>query len=525
MEHFDILIIGGGITGSGCLLEASRRELNCVLVEKGDFASGTTAASSRLIHGGIRYLENFHLRLVAEGLSERFWIGQRFPNLVKPLAIHIPIYGWGKRSPITAAIGVRLYDLLSGKKKIYKSSVHSGRSARALLPQIERDRLSGMFVFYDYQIIMPERLVLENITAAKKLGAASRNYTAVTRIEENGGEYRADIKNTLTGETSTITASTIVNATGAWTDELRRLAGLTGSLIRPTRGVHLETVRLSDKALMVESAKDGRMLYILPFMQHNLIGTTDDYYQGDPDNALPHEEDTIYLVESTNKILRGKRLEKKDVYSAFCGLRPLLNTTGKDESSIPRSHRITAEGRFNNFITITGGKLTTFRKMAEQTINRAIKASRKQKTVSPRPVEYPCGNLAHVDGCEYIEHLKSEYGITAKTAGTLYTLHGMNTDSVLQFAARESSLLTPFYEYTAEIPAQIVYAFEHESANTLEDVLLRRMLIGKSPRKGLDIPEAITAVLTGHLGKSRSEALDMFESARESIMRRFRMNI
>ncbi|NIM20477.1 MAG: FAD-dependent oxidoreductase [Candidatus Latescibacteria bacterium] len=524
MNQIDLLIIGGGITGSGCLLEATRRGLRSVLVEKGDFSSGTTAASSRLIHGGIRYLEHLHVRLVAESLKERFWISKRFPHLLKPLAIHVPVYGWGKRSPLVAGIGIKLYDLLSGTMKIENSKIHLKKSAREMIPEIHLDGLSGIFVFYDYQIIMPERLVLENIIAARSMGAMALNYNSVREIRHQNGGYRVAVKNTLTGEESSIFAAAVINATGAWADEIRMLAGFGSKLLRPTKGVHIETQRLGDRALFVEAGTDNRLFYMLPFMNHTLIGTTDTDYNESPDLVEPLPEDVSYLIDNANQILNGIRLDRTKVYASFGGLRPLLNIPGKTESDIPRAHRVVCEGPQGRFISIIGGKLTTYRKMAEDTAKKVRKILGVADRARLSAPEFPCGAVASVERERYIEHLAGEYGIEKRTASALFTLYGMGAENVLEYAGNDAALKIPVSECTSEIPAQIVYGFEKEFARKLEDILLRRMLLGKSPSKGLEAGEAIKVALTKFMGKSPDEADDLFDEARQSIIKKFGMN-
>ncbi len=526
MTPVDIVIIGGGVTGAGCLLEALSRGLRCVLLEKGDFSSGTTSASSRLIHGGIRYLEHLHFGLVAESLKERFWIWQHFPHLLRPIAIHIPIYGWGKRSPLVAGLGVKLHDLLAGKAKIEKSAIYIGKKARNVVREISHDGLSGLFVFHDYQILMPERLALESIDAAVSMGGRAENYTRVEKISQTDGRYLVEARNSHTGENALFSAAAVINAAGAWIDEVRKMAGFRGKLLRPTKGIHIEAKKLTERALFVEAETDRRLFFILPFLNHTLVGTTDTDHPGSPDDVRPLPGDVDYLISNVNRIFGGVKLDPSRIFSAYAGLRPLINVPGKRESAVPRRHLVVCEGPGGRFVSITGGKLTTYRKMAEDTVKKtAAVLGKKPAGKKEGPPPLPCGLTDPQEREEFIRHLAGEYGIGKETASVLYTVYGTRADVVLAFAGGDARLKSPLSPETAEIPAQILYAHEKESARCLEDVLLRRMLIGKTPKKGLDAEGKIKEVLTRYMGKSPDEAEGLFSSFRDSAAAKFMIKI
>lgn len=524
MKRADVVIIGGGVTGAGCLLEAASMGLACTLLEKGDYASGTTQASSRLIHGGIRYLEHFHFDLVAESLRERYWISQTFPHLLRPLAIHIPVYGWGKRSPIVAGLGVKLYDFLAGKMKIEESTIYFRDRARDMIPEISHNGLSGLFIFHDYQILMPERMVLENISAAEALGACSRNHTRVTDIEKSSEGYIVRGRDEKRGESISIAAEAVINASGAWTDEVRENAGFFGKLLRPTKGVHIEVEKLSDRALFVEAGTDRRLFFILPFLNHTVIGTTDTDFSGPVDEVRPLPEDIAYLMNNTNRIFRGISIQPSSVFSAYAGLRPLINVAGRKESAVPRRHRVVREGPGGSFISITGGKLTTFRKMARETVRKTMKALGRPAKAKSREAGFPCGKLSPEERERFTAHLTAEYGVEPQTAAVLHTVYGKGAEEVIKFAGSDPFLLSPLFQSTREIPAQILFAFERESATQLEDVMLRRMLIGKTPTKGVEGETRVREVLNRYLGMSEKDAEDAFRSYRESLYRRYLLN-
>jgi len=511
VREVDILIIGGGITGAGCLLEAVRAGFSTILVEKNDFSSGTSSRSSRLIHGGIRYLESLQFGLVHEALKERYWIGETFPHLVRPLSIMLPLYRGGTRSPLLAAVGVTLYDFLAGQKNIGKSSIHLGKSAKRYLDGIRTKDLKGLCIFPDYQILMPERLVLEHILAAGKAGGDAFNYTEVTEISPSKESYITRTRSRNGKGPMEIRSDLIINAGGPWIDSIRKIAGFRGSLIRPTKGVHLEVPRLSDEALFMEAGSDGRLFFILPILGHTLVGATDTDYTGSPDDVTPGKEDVDYLISNLNSILTERKLSPADIYSAYSGLRPLINVQKKEESDVPRKHRIVCEGIGKRFISITGGKLTTFRKMAEDTVREAARKSGKRVGVEGGNPLFPSGTPDEKEEKEFPRYLAEEFSIPLETALVIFSLYGMAGEKVLLHAGSDPFLRSPLSLPTKEVPAQILYAFEKEKAHTLEDVALRRMLLGKTASKGKEEGKLFRKILTGYLGHTKEESDEMIK--------------
>jgi glycerol-3-phosphate dehydrogenase len=524
LSKVDILIIGGGITGAGCLLEASMAGFKTTLVEKNDFASGTSSKSSRLVHGGIRYLESYQFGLVKEALDERYWIGHTFPHLVTPLDIRIPLYRGNRRSPLLAALGVFLYDILAGRRKIHKSSIHLGSNARGKLTGIRTEELTSLFVFSDYQLLMPERLVLEHIIAATKAGGEASNYTEVSSISHEDGLYHTRVRHTLSEEESEIRSSVIINAAGPWIDEVRRLAGFRENLLRPTKGVHLEVPRLFDEALFVEAESDGRLFFILPFLKHSIIGATDTDFTGPPESALPTDEDVDYLLSNLNWILEGKEIIPSRIYSAYSGLRPLINVKNREESEVPRKHRVVCEGKGKRFISITGGKLTTFRRMSTDTVKEASRKLMRplvRRNLSP---SYPSGGPYPGDMEAGVRDLWDTHSLPHETASTLFSLYGHGAERVASLAGGDPFLLSPLFPYTGEIPAQVLFALEEEFAQTIEDIVLRRMLSGKSPAKGTDASEILLRILTEYLGRCEGDSRDTIEEMNRKIRKEYCMD-
>ncbi|NNG47137.1 MAG: FAD-dependent oxidoreductase, partial [Deltaproteobacteria bacterium] len=286
----DLAVIGGGITGAAVARDASLRGLSVVLFEKGDFSSGTTSKSSRLIHGGLRYLEGFHFRLVYESLRERDWLSSRLPHLIRPVPILIPVYRGDRRGMGKVWIGMRLYDFLArGKETPRYGTLPAGEVARRV-PGIRREGLSGGALFYDYQLPVPERLVMENLLSASGAGARVQNRAQVEEIGFEAGAFRLRVRDVLTGAREEAAAAAVINATGPWADRTRRLFGLHDEILHPTKGAHLVFPGISPHALFAASPKDDRMFYILPLAGSILVGTTDTAYPGDPDAAGATDE-------------------------------------------------------------------------------------------------------------------------------------------------------------------------------------------------------------------------------------------
>ncbi len=505
---FDVVVIGGGATGAGVFLELARRGIRVALFEKGDFSSGTTSKSSRLIHGGIRYLEHFHFDLVYESLKEREWIGLHFGHLVNPLDIHIPIYSHSRRHPAIVAIGVLLYDFMAGKRRIGRSRVYMKAASIPRELEMTRKELRGLFTFTDYQILLPERLVLANILEGMNLGGEAFNYARVESLKFEENEVRLEI--VRGGEKFEVRAEVVVNAAGPWADEVRRKGMLGGRLLRPTKGVHLEVERVSEEAFFVESGRDRRLFFVLPFLGHTLVGTTDTDFDGSPDEVEVLGEDVDYLLQGLRIIFPDKLARGVRIFGGFAGVRPLLRVPGKPASAVPRRHRIVVEGRGERLVSIVGGKLTTYRRMAEDCVSKilSIHGSRlKTERAQPYPFEGDGGDTE-----AYLSHIEGEFGVTPAVACALFRAYGRKAHHVLSFAGSDRDLREVVFEETGEIPLQIVYGFEREMCRSLEDVVLRRMMLGKTPTKGMNELEMLKKILISHLGKSPGESRDMVKA-------------
>ncbi|HLG04987.1 MAG TPA: glycerol-3-phosphate dehydrogenase/oxidase, partial [Gemmatimonadales bacterium] len=372
----DILVIGGGITGAGIARDAALRGLSVALVDAGDFGSGTSSRSSRLIHGGLRYLEQRRFRLVSESLRERSLLQRLAPHLVRPIEFILPFFRGDRVPGWKIRLGLRLYDLLAGTGNVRRHDNLGKRALRELEPLMRERGLTGGARYFDAQCD-DARLTVAVMRAAASAGARVANYVrAVRLLEEEGRIVGAALRDELTGATGEATARLVINATGPWTDAVRRLEDPAAKpILRLTKGSHVQVpqARIGHRhAILFASPIDRRPLFILPWGDWTYLGTTDVETDESPDAALPSEEEVIYLLRSANFLYPEAHLGTEDVVATWSGLRPLLAAEpGTPVTKVSREHRIVRGP--GGMLTIAGGKLTTFRRMAEEVVNRATR--------------------------------------------------------------------------------------------------------------------------------------------------------
>jgi glycerol-3-phosphate dehydrogenase len=371
---FDTLIIGGGITGAGIARDAAMRGLSVALIDKGDFASGTSSRSSRLIHGGVRYLEHGYLHLVFEASAERRRLLRLAPHLVRPLAFTWPVYE-GQRLPLwKLSAGLTLYDALSLFRNVGRHKRLNAREVLAHEPCIDSRRLRGAVRYYD-AATDDARLTLANVLDAESLGATAVNHVALTGDIHARGMHVARVEDALTGSRIDVRARALVNASGPWSDAVAELPGFAsaapgraGSRVQGSKGAHIavERARVGNRdAVTLLHPRDGRVMFTLPAGAHTIIGTTDTFTDVSPDDVRASETDVRYLLESANAFFPEAKLQREDVVSAWAGIRPLMRSSGSSVSA-SREHAIATSDRS---VTITGGKLTTYRVMARQVVD------------------------------------------------------------------------------------------------------------------------------------------------------------
>ena len=372
-NDFDLLIVGGGIIGAGIAWDASQRGLSCALIEQGEFASGTSSKTSKLIHGGLRYLEQMDFMLVREALRERRILFRIAPRWVQPLPFMVPVRGGSPRPWPLIRIGIALYDFLAGTPPEQRHRFLNASQAGQEEPGLQGGRLDRAAVYTDGQMD-DAGLVLAVLNAAEKSGAVLANHVQVTGWKIEEGKVRgAEVEKAPGGEKFSIRARQVVNATGPWADRLRRMADPSAQpIVRPSKGIHLVYPSLGLRhALVLSSPQDGRIFFLIPWKGQTLIGTTDTDYEGDPGQAEATEEEISYLIEGTNGCLPSLRIRRERVISTFAGVRPLVASEGKDPWAISRRHRIHEDP--NGLISVVGGKFTTFRKIAAAVVDRLAK--------------------------------------------------------------------------------------------------------------------------------------------------------
>jgi glycerol-3-phosphate dehydrogenase len=480
-EPADILVIGGGITGAGVARDAAMRGLRTVLVDQNDLGSGTSSRSSRLVHGGLRYLETGDLRLVLEANRERRILLRLAPHLVWPLPFVFPLHRGDRLSLWRLNAGMWLYDLLALFRNV---RMHSMLGKRALLeaePMLRERGLRGGARFYDAQCD-DARLVIATARSAMHHGALVANYTAVLALERTAGRVvGAQVEDRLTGTRTTIRASVVVNATGPWSDRVRTMedAGAT-PLLQPTKGVHIlvDRSRLDHRdGIMFLSPIDGRVLFILPWRDLSYIGTTDTDTAEPPDQLEVTPEEMVYLLRSANALFPNARLGLEDVRVAWAGLRPLLaDSQAATASGRSREHAI-VQGS-GGMITVVGGKLTTYRSMAKEVVDRAVRELRFREG-RPRPTdadtdEEPLPGGETDDFTEFRAR-GLELGVVPESVEHLIRHYGTEAAGIYNVGAVDRRLLRRLIPPHPAIEAEVLQAVRRELAQTVEDVMVRRL--------------------------------------------------
>jgi len=371
--HFDVVIIGAGINGAGIARDAAMRRLKVLLIEKGDPGCGTTSASTRLIHGGLRYLEHFEFGLVRESLREREILLRIAPHLVKPLPIAIPIYKQGKRGRLTIRAGMILYDLLSRGKSLPSHRMLSRSQTLERWPGLNPDGLVGSALYYDAQVEFPERLVAANVLSAQKFCAEVRTHTRVMNLAVEDGKVSSVQFVSEDDQKELAEAAIVINAAGPWIDlVLEHVPVESPKLIGGTKGSHIIVPPFPSapaNAIYLEARSDGRPIFIIPWNKLYLIGTTDVRFEGNPDEVRCEPWEVDYLLAETNLALPNAGLTRDSILDTYSGVRPLPVTDDKDEQSITRRHFIREHPRLSNLLSIVGGKLTTYRSLAEECVD------------------------------------------------------------------------------------------------------------------------------------------------------------
>jgi glycerol-3-phosphate dehydrogenase len=506
-DSFDLVVVGGGITGAGVALDAASRGYSVALVEKADFAAGTSSRSSKLVHGGLRYLQNFDLGLVREALLERSLMVKLAPQLVRPLPLLVPSFE-GKRPDRMTGVGLNMYDVMAWRRgrdehegwSPDRHRIVDGSETVEMAPALEGREPSASYLFYDCQTD-DARLVLSVLGEAERFGAVLANRCEVTGlVEREDRAAGALVRETESGSEFEVSAANVINATGVWADRLRpdELYGEEEMpRIRPSRGTHLTLSRdqLPVNVGVIAPAGSGRTVFVLPWLGRTLVGTTDNDYEGSLDHVPAGEDDVAYLLEAVNAFF-GTRLGAADLTGAFAGVRPLISTADP-KKSVDISRRAELYETSSGLVTITGGKLTTWRRMAKMAVDRIVE--REGREAPCRTHEIPIGQP------EQAEALPDVPGVDHDTRAHLAARYGHAARDVLALVVEAPQLAERISPELPDIAAEAAFAAAHEQARSLGDVLLRRTRVGLLDARRLSSPGAgevalVAGAMAGELG-------------------------
>jgi glycerol-3-phosphate dehydrogenase len=533
---FDLIVVGAGINGAGIARDAAMRGLRVLLLDKGDISSGTTSWSTRLAHGGLRYLQHYEVFLVRESLKDREILLRMAPHLVKPLGFLVPVYEHMSHGKLMIQLGMMAYDVLSAEKSVENHSIFDREQTLEREPGLNPEGLRAAAFYYDAQAEYAERLAVENAVSARDYGAVVLTYAEVGRlVVEDGRAVGVEFTDSLSGERYAARAPVTVNVAGPWVDEVLEGMDRYGSseerMIGGTKGSHIIVDPFPGAprtALYVEAREDGRPYFILPWNGRYLIGTTDIRYEGDLDLVVADDEEIDYLINETNHVIPEANLTRDDVLFTYSGVRPLPYQPEGEEGGITRSHIIydhsEKDPKVGGLFSIIGGKLTTYRNLSRETVD-AVYKKLGRKAPKCRTAKVPLPGGAAEDFEAFSAEFKATSGLAEDLAERLLKLYGTCAPDVLELAGDDPSLkmplISPASAETGIIGAEVLYAFRRELAEKLADVLLRRSMVGLGPRVGLDVDEAAAQVAVRHLGWSRERADREVEEYRDYV-RRFR---
>lgn len=511
---YDVLVVGGGVNGLAVAWDLVRSGARVLVVDKGDWGSGTSSWSSRMIHGGLKYLEKFDVPLVRESLRDREWLLQSAPHLVKPLPFVLPFYRGGAHSALALRAGMVLYDVLSYDKSVPRHRTFSRRRTIEMLPGIRTEGLQGSARYYDAQVEYSERLCVELMLAARDAGADTLSYARVTGLTTDGPRVTgAEIRDELTGVSVNVRAEVVVNVAGPWVDDI-----LTGTVegdrqwMGGTKGTHLVVAPFpgAPTDAMYYESDDGRPMMIIPWLGLYMIGSTDKRFSGDLDTVTADEEEIDYILYETTKVFPSCGLTRDSVLYWYTGVRPLPYVDAERTADITRRHEIHDHApRISGLLSVIGGKLTTFRALAGHT-HAAVQRYLPLRASSLTDARLP----------GYATAPMPLPGIDRSLADRLTRLYGARAVQVVQIMEDEPESRRVLDPDSGLVAAEVLLAVRDEEAVHLSDVVMRRVMIGWGPDLGRSASAAVAEVMAAELGWD-AHRLEEEMAAYEDYLSRF----
>jgi glycerol-3-phosphate dehydrogenase len=512
-RRFDLAIIGGGINGAAIARDAALRGLSVILLEKDDFATGTTSWSTRLIHGGLRYLEHFEFELVHESLVERGRLLGNAPHLVAPLPLVLPVFRRSKHSPAKLRVGMRLYDLFSRGDPMPKHRWFSRKQTGERWPELTMEGLLGAFRYFDAQATFPERLVIEQIVSAVSFGAVALNYARVTSIDTSGSVVTGlTFLDEVSGLRHSVLADAVVNVSGPWVDDvLASLGPPPKQEVGGTKGSHIFVPMTGSEptdALYAEAVSDGRPFFIVPWNGLIMIGTTDLPFSGDLDDVTASAEEIDYLLAEARRLLPlSSGFTRENVLFTYSGVRPLPAVSASSTGGITRRHFLIDHApQRDGLYSVVGGKLTTHRELAEDVVDKVARDIDKRSPCRTRDLPFPYSPGTGMEDLR--QELIGSYGLNSALVERLTSIYGTRSREITALAASDPALAQPLAEGASAIGAEFLWSVENEMALGLSDAVIRRNMSAWNADLGRTVAEGAARIGQSHLGWGKDRAAD-----------------
>jgi glycerol-3-phosphate dehydrogenase len=527
VEPVDVAVIGAGINGLAVAREAAARGMSVALVDQDDIGARTSAISTRLVHGGLKYLERFELNLVFESIRERNILLKQAPHLVRPYPMLIPFSKGQSRPGWLLACGLMLHDVLSVGKKLPLNRIVFGKRIQRSWPGLAEAGLKWGGLFQDAQVSLTERLTVELAADAQSHGAVVLTHAKVEDLVQSSGRVTGlRYRDRADGSLKQIDARIVVNAAGPWVDDILGMTGPHDRKMGPTKGSHAVVDRFPgapDTCIFFESPADSRPMFVLPWAGRYMIGTTDLPYDGSLDSIIMDADETAYLLDAVNALIPQARLTPDHVLWSYSGVRPLPYVADLDDpSQVTRDHQILKHtGELSGLVTIIGGKLTTHRALGEQVTNIVARTLGVPRAASPTRTAPLPGSPGKEPWPEFRSRFVRSSGLPHAVASRLIDTYGTAARAIESIATSSPDLAEVIDEDSGAIAAEILYAVTEEGAYTLEDIVLRRTLIGINRDVGLSAAPVAAEILVSHGSWSREYA-DAQITAYTEAVRRFK---